>query len=86
MLELWNATTGAPYGGTTGANLTLTLQNSTFQPETVTLVGPHGNHYYADNVAMLSQPGTWRIDAVVTRADLSVVRATFYARIQRPGG
>ncbi len=77
VVLVYNATDGSDYNGVRNGTLTFALTNSTLPPETVPLLGPHGNHMYVISPA-LSQAGTWRIDLLVTRFSAFDVETTFY--------
>jgi len=66
QILLWNVTSGQPYDEGRNGTLTFTLLNSTVSPQTVDLLGPHGNHYFVTTPAM-SQLGVWRIDVRLSR-------------------
>lgn len=80
VVLVYNATDGTDYNGVRNGTLTFTLTNSTLPPETVTLLGPHGNHLYVISPA-LSRAGTWRIDLLVTRFNAFDVETSFYVVI-----
>ncbi|HYM40117.1 MAG TPA: CopD family protein [Thermoplasmata archaeon] len=80
VVLVYNATTGADYNGVRNGTLTFTLTNTTLPPETVALLGPHGNHMYVISPA-LSRAGTWRIDLLVTRYSAFDVETSFYVVI-----
>ena len=77
---LSNATTGAGVGNTSwSANLTLTfLGTPSFTVANLSMLGPHGNHFFVDTDKM-SKAGTWRIDVEVDRVfPVPKVSANFY--------
>jgi copper transport protein len=80
VVLVYNATDGSDYNGVRNGTLTFTLTNSTLPPETVPLLGPHGNHLYVISPA-LSRAGTWRMDLWVTRYGAFDVETTFYVVI-----
>jgi copper transport protein len=80
VVLVYNATTGADYNGVRNGTLTFALTNTTLPPETVALLGPHGNHMYVISPA-LSRAGTWRIDLLVTRYNAFDVETSFYVVI-----
>lgn len=84
-IQLYNATTGAPYdAGQAGmrGNITFVLvggSNTTAE----NLLGPHppGNHFFVTTSA-LSQPGVWRLETAFTRTIGPEVRAPFNISIR----
>ncbi len=81
VVLVYNATDGSDYNGVRNGTLTFTLTNTTLPPETVVLLGPHGNHLYVISPA-LSRAGTWRIDLHVTRYNAFDVETSFYVVIE----
>lgn len=76
-LQVWDAASGAAYNNARNASLTFALQNPRLPPQTVLLLGPHGNHFFVDTPA-LSMPGTWRIDIRFSRAVGFDIHAVFH--------
>ena len=80
VVLVYNAADGSDYNGVRNATLTFTLTNSTLPPQTVPLLGPHGNHLFVISPA-LSRPGTWRIDLLVTRYNAFDIEVPFNVAI-----
>ncbi len=67
-LELWYASNGSIYPGSTNASISILLEGGNGTPVVEYMQGPHGNHYYAQ-VETLDRAGTWDIVIHVLRVD-----------------
>ncbi len=79
-LEVFTANNDSVYIGAANdsSTLTFTLLASGVPPITVSLQGPHGyNHFYYGPSDILSQPGTWEVDARLVRTNASAVDFQF---------
>jgi len=74
---LVDTASGQAYLGGRNGTLTFVLLNSGLPKQTVTLSGPHANHYFVTTAAM-SRPGIWRVDALISRIDGFDLLATFH--------
>ncbi len=75
-LEVFTANNGSVYIDAANGSSTLTFSRggSGAPPVSVPLEGPHGyNHFFYGPSDVLSQPGTWRVDARLVRTNGSAV-------------
>ena len=85
VLFLYNQTNGAEYNDATNATLRFTLLNSGIPRQDIPMTQVHGYHFYIDQSPVLSKPGYWKIEALVSRTTGLDVTATFNVPVGIPG-